>query len=177
MQTKSRNEVVKYFVGTYENKIDSKGRISLPAPFRDIISGHTTSPIANTKTSAETKNVLHKEFYIFKSPTNKTLEAGGYDLMQYIATSIEEQAPMFSKVEDTLSYIMESAKLITFDSTGRFTIPLELSEFAEITNCATFVGKARRFQIWKDENYKQKSLNSRLKFAESNLSIKKPTVI
>jgi MraZ protein len=166
---------VKYFVGTYENKIDTKGRISLPAPFRDIICGLIDpSPKANISNS--NINTL-KEFYIFKSPTNDTLEAGGYDLMQYIATSIEEQAPMFSKTEDTLSYIMESAKLITFDSTGRFTIPVELSEFADISNSATFVGKARRFQIWNSENYKQKSLNSRNEFAKSNLTIKKPTVI
>ena len=149
---------MKYFVGTYENKMDSKGRVSLPAPFRDIVTnGDSTS------------------FYIFPSPTSNTLEAGGADLMDYIASSIEEQAPMFSEEESALSYIMASARLVQCDSTGRFVMPAEFIEFVNLNISATFVGKGRRFQIHNSNAYSEIKQDARNAFAKSNLTIKKPS--
>ena len=149
---------MKFFVGTYKNKMDAKGRISLPAPFRDIVTeGSGTA------------------FYIFPSPNSNTLEAGGSDLMQYIASSIEEQAPMFSQEEDALSYIMASARLVQCDSTGRFVMPAEFIEFASLGDSVSFVGKARRFQIQNSQYNEVNAPTLRDSFSKSELTIKKPS--
>ncbi len=148
---------MKYFVGTHTNKMDSKGRVSLPAPFRDIVTEGTNTA-----------------FYIFPSPNGTMLEAGGVDLIEYIANSIEEQAPMFSEEEDAMSYIMASARLVQCDSTGRFIMPAEFIEFAKLNGEMTFVGKARRFQIHNTESYAKIANHAREAFAKSKLTIKKP---
>ena len=97
---------MKYFVGSYENKVDIKSRVSLPSHFRDVL---------NIKKS----NI----FYIFPSPNKDCLEAGGQDLIDFIIHSIEEKRPMFSNEEETFNYIIANARPFSFDSTGRFVLP------------------------------------------------------
>ncbi len=149
---------MKYFVGTYTNKVDGKGRVSLPAAFRDVLS---------------IKSETH--FYVFPSPTTDSLEAGGEDLLNFIANSMEENAPMFSEEERILSYIPASARLVSYDKTGRFVLPEELAQFAGIAEQAVFVGNAKRFQIWQPELHKQAFMAHREKFVAAGLTLKQPT--
>ena len=151
---------MKYFVGSYENKVDIKSRVSLPSHFRDVL---------NIKKS--------NTFYIFPSPNKDCLEAGGQDLIDVIIHSIEENAPMFSNEEETFNYIIANARPFSFDSTGRFVLPEEFSSFAKISTSAMFVGSGRRFQIWNPDNYKIKNQDSRKHFAEKGLTIKKPSEV
>ena len=148
---------MKYFVGTYENKVDEKARVSLPSAFRDVLK-LKNSPV----------------FYVFPSPTQNSLEAGGEDLIEFIAESIEENAPMFSNEEETMNYILANARACSFDSTGRFVLPEEFSSFASITDTATFVGNGKRFQIWQPLAYHNTTNGRREQFAKEGLTIKKP---
>jgi len=151
---------MKYFVGSYENKVDAKSRVSLPSHFRDVL-------------NIKKRNI----FYIFPSPNKDCLEAGDQNLIDFIIQSIEENAPMFSNDEETFNYIIANARPCSFDSTGRFVLPEEFSSFAKISISALFVGSGRRFQIWNPDNYKTKNQNIRKQFAEKGLTIKKPSEV
>ncbi len=149
---------MKYFVGTYTNKVDTKGRVSLPSAFRDVLE----------KTSAT-------DFCAFPSPRTDYLEAGSEDLMDLIVNSMAENAPMFSEDEHILNYIMANARLISYDMTGRFVLPEELAQFAGISDKAVFVGSGWHFQIWQPDLYEKLFKGHREGFVKSGLKIKKPS--
>ena len=92
--------------------------------------------------------------------------------MESIAKAIENQSSMFSEEESNYSYILSSAKMITYDTTGRFVLPSEFMQFAGISDKAIFVGQARRFQIWEPNKFEEKNKNAREKFIKSGLKVK-----
>ncbi len=147
------------FTGTYENKVDGKGRVSLPAAFRDTLAQ-----------LAAGQPTLDRSFYIFPSPKSGALEACDHEFMELVADSIEEQADMFSDEEEALSKIIADAFLVQFDSTGRFVLPPGLQEKGAITDKALFVGKARRFQIWDPEIHR--SYNSDVEERAKGVTLK-----
>ena len=144
------------FTGTFENKVDGKGRVSLPADYRDLL------------TDAD-----QRSFYIFPSPNHDALEACDEAFMQRVADSIEEQADMFSDEEDGLSYIISSARRVQYDSTGRFVLPAEFAEHAGIDGKASFVGMNQRFQIWAPEKYAVREAEKRQRAKGVTLKLKK----
>ena len=145
------------FTGTFENKVDQKGRVSLPADYRDLLQ----------KSEA-------RSFYLFPSPNVDALEACDESFMQRVAESIEEQAEMFSEEEEGLSYIISSARRVSYDSTGRFVLPAEFSSFANIEDKATFVGMSARFQIWNPAAYSARQVEKRTRAKGLTLKLKRP---
>lgn len=145
------------FTGTFENRVDQKGRVSLPADYRDLLAEDDS-----------------RSFYIFPSPNTDCLEACDKAFMQRVAESIEEQADMFSEEEDGLSYIVSSARRVQYDSTGRFVMPAEFSDYANLNGKALFVGMAHRFQIWDPDKYAERAQSKRSKAKGLTLRLKKP---
>lgn len=127
------------FTGTFENKVDAKLRVSLPADFRDLLAGDGTAG--------------NGSFYIFPSPRGGFLEAYDHVLMQQVVASIAAQAEMFSEEEYALSYIPSEARRIQCDATGRFVLPAGFVEEASLRDWALFAGIGDRFQIWNPEHY------------------------
>ncbi|RED54105.1 division/cell wall cluster transcriptional repressor MraZ [Aestuariispira insulae] len=145
------------FTGTFENKVDQKGRVSLPADYRDLLSDNG-----------------NRSFYIFPSPNADCLEACDETFMQRVADSIEEQAAMFSEEEQGLSYIISNARRVSYDSTGRFVLPAEFADYAGISNLAVFVGMAARFQIWQPDAHKASLPDRRNQARGLTLKLKRP---
>ena len=132
------------FAGTYENRIDRKGRVSLPADFR-------------AELPADGPRVV----YIYPSPRGTALEACGRDFMQRMSDSIE-QFDIFSDEEDEMTAsIVAAARRITIDTEGRITLPPELITDAGIYDAVTFVGRGGRFQIWNPSDHKSYAAEAR----------------
>ena len=124
------------FAGTFENRIDRKGRVSLPADFR-------------AELPADGPRVI----YIYPSPRGTALEACDRNFMQRMSDSIE-QFDIFSDQEDEMTAsIVAAARRITIDTEGRIVLPPELITDAEIVDAVTFVGRGGRFQIWNPSDY------------------------
>jgi MraZ protein len=133
------------FTGRHENKVDKKGRVSLPADFR-----------------AELPRDQDRAIYVFPSPRADTLIAVDRDYIQALSDQIEQEFDMFSDEEEDFSaVILADAQKISIDGDGRMVLPPDFLAFADIENQALFVGGGARFQIWRPEAYKAHAEHTR----------------
>ena len=124
------------FLDTVYNKVDAKGRVSLPADYRSIA------------------KELNSEIVCYRSLTSPCIEGCVEDLLEKLASEIETSTDFFSQTQDDLTnLIFGDAKRFSFDSTGRIVLTDKLLKHANITDVAVFVGKGRKFQIWNPQNW------------------------
>lgn len=121
---------------TITNKVDAKGRVSLPSDYRAIV------------------KELSTEIVCYRSLSAPCIEGCLEDTLDKLATEIENSTDFFSETQDNLTnLIFGDAKRFPFDSTGRIVLTDKLLQHADITDAAVFVGKGRKFQIWSPENW------------------------
>lgn len=124
------------FMDTITNKVDAKGRVSLPSDYRAIV------------------KELSTEIVCYRSLSAPCIEGCLEDSLDKLATEIENATDFFSETQDNLTnLIFGDAKRFPFDSTGRIVLTEKLLQHAGITDSAVFVGKGRKFQIWNPENW------------------------
>lgn len=124
------------FMDTITNKVDAKGRVSLPSDYRAIV------------------KELSTEIVCYRSLSAPCIEGCLEDTLDKLATEIENSTDFFSETQDNLTnLIFGDAKRFPFDSTGRIVLSDKLLQHAGITDSAVFVGKGRKFQIWNPENW------------------------
>ncbi len=124
------------FMDTIINKVDAKGRVSLPSDYRAIVKDLST------------------EIVCYRSLSAPCIEGCLEDTLDKLATEIENSTDFFSETQDNLTnLIFGDAKRFPFDSTGRIVLTEKLLKHAGIIDTAVFVGKGRKFQIWNPENW------------------------
>ncbi|MBL94374.1 MAG: Transcriptional regulator MraZ [Alphaproteobacteria bacterium MarineAlpha3_Bin5] len=123
------------FVGKHLNKVDKKGRVTVPKSFRSALNKQTFNGV-----------------YVFPQFKYTALEACSERFIRMISQSLNE-LPMFSDDQDDLSIILENTFPLAFDSEGRIILSAELLDAAEIESDVVFVGRGVRFQIWRPEIY------------------------
>lgn len=122
-------------IGRYVNKIDKKGRISVPKPFRDIFTHENFSGV-----------------YVYPSIRFKAIEACGESYFRALTQRLDDCLEKFSpEQDDLLIAILDNAHALPFDPEGRVVIPTELLEMASISEEARFVGRSEYCQIWDPE--------------------------
>ncbi|ABS64021.1 protein of unknown function UPF0040 [Parvibaculum lavamentivorans DS-1] len=125
------------FRGRYTNKIDSKGRVSVPAKFRAVSIAQGLNGIICFPPLSE----------------GKFIEGCGPAFSEEIDRMLDRLDP-FSEERDMLASVLlgESAELM-FDADGRVNLPDNLRELAGLTDEVVFVGAGPRFQIWEPGAY------------------------
>lgn len=132
------------FLSTYTNKIDKKGRVSVPAPFRAVLSGqHFPGIVA------------------YPSFVYDCIEACGMSRMERLSESIDNLDPFSEERDAFAASILGGSIQLSFDSEGRVGLPEQLIEFAHLKDFAVFVGKGQTFEIWEAENFKEYSAKAR----------------
>lgn len=131
------------FTGTYaDNRIDRKGRVSLPAKFR-----------------AEFPPENNREIYIYPSPTLEALEACDRAFMEQIRDTAGHNP--FEDEDADLGWLIEQAHNVTVDTGGRIMLPPDLADLAGIRENLVFVGRGHRFLIMSPDThaaYRERSL-------------------
>ena len=118
------------FVSTFNNKIDKKGRVSLPSIFRFAL-------------PKDYKN----EIILTKSLRNKAIEGLSVLRVKEIAARINN-LDFFSDEHDDFTTSIFSEMLPThLDKEGRFLLPEKLKDFANIKDEVAFIGQGYFFQI------------------------------
>lgn len=142
------------FLSTYANKVDKKGRISVPAPFRAALVGQSFQGVV-----------------IFKATSHACLEGFDFGTMDELSQRLDH-FDLFSNAQDDLATaIFAEAVQCPFDSEGRIGIPQALLDFAGITEGATFVGLGRKFQIWESSAFEKRRTEARNHVANEGLTL------
>jgi MraZ protein len=119
------------FLSTFQNRIDKKGRISVPASFRGVLVKEDFAGII-----------------AYSSFVNPCIEACGMARIHRLSESIDALDPFSSERDAFATSILGGSVQLAFDSEGRVTLPESLLITAHITEEAAFVGKGETFEIW-----------------------------
>lgn len=119
------------FLATFTNKIDAKGRISVPAKYREIV-------------EAQGSRIL----YCRASFNDPAIMAGGAKWIDKLTDLVEGHDPS-SEMHDDFAYSLLGETIeLSFDPEGRVALPSELIAHAKIGEAASFVGLGGYFEIW-----------------------------
>jgi len=123
--------VLKAFIGTFVNKIDAKGRISVPAPFRTSLQARGLNGVA-----------------LYPSLTDPCIEGCGIDRIEELVAKLED-TPLPRVQDEAIAHlIVGGARETPFDAGGRIVLPEDFIAKAKLTDKGAFVGVGHKFQIW-----------------------------
>ena len=144
------------FMDTVVNKVDAKGRVSLPSDYRAMV------------------KELSTEIVCYRSLSAPCIEGCLEETLDKLATEIENATDFFSETQDNLTnLVFGDAKRFGFDSTGRIVLTEKLLKHAQITDAAVFVGKGRKFQIWNPKNWEKEEARIRAEAMKNRPALKK----
>ena len=125
------------FVGKFLNKIDKKGRVSVPALWRPKLLGAEFSGIV-------------------AQLTNGYCSVDGYSkkYLERYQDWLDKQDPLLEGNEYEATLIFGSS-MLPFDKEGRVLLPDLLRKKAKLINDALFVGMGRRFRIWEPSSFEK----------------------
>jgi len=128
------------FLSTTINKLDKKGRVSVPSPFRSALAQENFQGVV-----------------LFQSYTQQAIEGVGMSAMSDYANRIDNNFDVFSDDHDDMATILfgESIQL-GFDKDGRITLPQKFIDFMQIDDEIAFVGMGQKFQLWKPATFEKR---------------------
>jgi MraZ protein len=132
------------FLGTHSPRLDDKGRLILPAKFRDKLAGGLVVTRGQERC-----------LYVF-----------AMDEFVRIADQMRS-APMTSKsARDYLRVFLSGASDEVPDRQGRITIPTVLREYARLTRDCTVIGAGARIEIWDSPTWAEYLASTETAFAD-----------
>ena len=122
--------MVSDFIGRYLNKVDKKGRVSVPAGWRpSLISKDFSGIIAQSSLS------------------EKAIDAYPRDYLELLQGKLDLNDPLLEENEYE-STVIFGGSVLSFDSEGRVVLSDSLRNEINLASEALFVGMGRRFRIW-----------------------------
>lgn len=127
---------VQRFISQVVNRLDAKGRVSVPAPFRQVLAQQ------------------HMEgFYCAKSATYPTLNGYGEDLLVDLDQNLKHLNPLSADYAAQATNVYGDANFLEFDGEGRVRLPDELIAHAGIQERVLFLGLNRIFEVWNPDTF------------------------
>ena len=134
------------FLSTYENKLDKKGRVSVPASFRSYLS-----------------NLGYNGVVCYPSFTNSSIEFCPQDRLEKIIETIDTLNPFEENRDIFSTSILANSYQLNFDGDGRVTLTEKLLEHSGIQEKVLFVGQGKTFQMWEPTSFNKFSDDARKK--------------
>lgn len=125
------------FVSHFTGRLDAKGRVSIPAPFRAVLARDGFEGL-----------------YLHPSLEAKALDAGGNGLLKEIDGLIANLAPFSDERDHFSTALYGLSEILKVDPEGRVQLTDTLKSHAEIADAVTFVGLGHKFQIWEPEAFR-----------------------
>lgn len=125
------------FVSNFTNRLDAKGRVSIPASFRATLARDG-----------------YEGLFVHPSLDGHAIDCGGHALLEEI-DSLLDTYPPYTEERDTLSLaLLGMSERLKVDPEGRVQLSESCKLRAGITSEATFVGLGHKFQIWEPERFR-----------------------
>jgi MraZ protein len=132
------------FVSRFTNRIDRKGRISVPAAFRQVLAADG-----------------YDGLYLYPSLDMQAIDAGGNGLLGEIERKLARFETFTEEHDYLLTAFYGASEKLSFDSEGRIGLTESLRERAGIADAVTFVGHGYKFQIWEPARYAEHETEAR----------------
>jgi MraZ protein len=127
------------FRGESTHKVDAKGRVSIPAPFRRVLEEGDPD---------WTDGLQPQLVIVYGRPGKKCLEGFTIRAMEEIDEKISRM-PRFSPKREALERLINTKSVyVSVDDTGRIVLSQKLREMVGVTDEAVFAGMGDHFQIW-----------------------------
>jgi len=136
------------FYGEYAHSIDRKGRIILPAKFRDTAKAHFIEKFFVTRGLDKCLFMLSEEEWRSQESKLKSI------------SFTKQPSRTFNRL------FFSGAVEVIFDAQGRMLIPQNLKDYAEIKRDVVIIGVANRIEIWAKEKWEDFYKNSRQSYEE-----------
>jgi MraZ protein len=129
--------VMNRFVANYTLRLDAKGRVSIPAPFRLVLSRDGFDGL-----------------YCYPALNRAAIDAGGNALMAEIEALIARFAPYSQQRERLATALYGTSETLKIDGEGRVILGDHLRAHAGIKDQVAFVGLGHKFQIWEPDRFR-----------------------
>ena len=134
------------FLSTYQNKLDKKMRVSVPASFRSYLG-----------------NMGYNGVICYPSFNNPAIEGCSQSRIEVLSNSIDSLDPFEEKRDFFATSVLSQSINLQFDTEGRITITSQLLSHAKIKNTMLFVGQGKTFQIWEPKLFEKFKIKARKK--------------
>ena len=150
------------FISTFENKVDRKGRVSVPASFRMALSephcilvGYLPPNKALTGFDRSRLDILYPQ--PLDGLQSDDSQPNPAEKEERIARErLRLQREMMGQSDDgVMDTLNANTRELSFDGEGRVVLPADLMRRANIEDRAMFVGRGARFEIWNPDLYER----------------------
>lgn len=124
------------FLSNATNRVDAKGRVSVPSSFRAVLAQRDI-----------------RELYCFQDFVFPAISIGGPDLLDRFERQIASEDP-FSPAANQMSLLIHGGGVfMKLDSEGRLMVTDFIRDFTGVSAEVTFVGRADHFQLWAPQTF------------------------
>ena len=152
---KVRPSQMTQFVGTHQNRLDAKGRVSIPAPFRNLLKN-------SDGIAALVLRPSHK---------HPCIEGWPPAMFEALAAPLQTFDLFSEEQEDLAAALYADAHQMESDKEGRITLPESLKEHAGLTEGVVFMGLGRTFQIWEPAAAERRRVEARERVRARGLTL------
>ena len=138
-----------YLIGTYECKIDVKGRLLIPSAFKKQLA-----------------TVIPKGFVLKRAVFQNCLELYPLEQWEELIKKVNSLNRFKKKNNDFIRRFTAGVKFIELDGNGRLLIPRDLIEFSNINREVTLSTSVNIIEIWDKSSYEKAIADSREDFAQ-----------
>ena len=124
------------FVSNFTNRLDAKGRVSIPASFRAVLAKDG-----------------YEGLYVHPSLDLEALYAGGHALRATIDDILSRFSPFSDEWESLSTALNGTSEVLKVDPEGRIMLSETLRAHAGIADAVTFVGHGHKFQLWEPARF------------------------
>ncbi|MBI3802309.1 MAG: division/cell wall cluster transcriptional repressor MraZ [Nitrospirae bacterium] len=123
------------FLGKFQHTIDSKGRLSVPVKFRELLNAHSNGTV------------------IITSDLDPCLAAYPLPEWNLMIEKAKKLPTMDRGVKNFLRFFYSRATECPLDKQGRILLPPALREYAQVTADVVMVGLENKFEIWHPQKW------------------------
>jgi|TARA_B100001142_G_scaffold13164_1_gene12429 MraZ protein len=138
-----------YLIGTYECKVDVKGRVLIPSAFKKQLA-----------------SVIKKGFVLKRAVFQSCLELYPISQWEDLISRVNSLNRFKKKNNDFIRRFTAGVKFIELDNNGRLLIPKDLIEFSNIKRDIVLSSSVNIIEIWDKQSYESAIVDSRDDFAQ-----------
>jgi MraZ protein len=144
-----KENLLNSLIGTYECKVDAKGRLLLPAPFKKQLAV-----------------ALQDGFVLKRSVFQPCLELYPMSEWNLMMQKINKLNKFVKKNNDFIRRFTAGVKVVEIDSLGRLLMPKDLTTFAQISKDVVLSSAVNIIEIWDKDLYEKAIDDSVVDFAD-----------